>query len=258
MAPLQPPNTSSSPAVEQNDFEKRWQKRFSGFAEQHEDDASIAGWTTTGLEARLRQFRRSFPAAIAGSRWLDAGCGAGSYSRYLASLGASVIGVDYSFPTVKKAKTRSGEGISYCVADATALPLRPDSFDGALSLGVTQALSTSEPLLRALVRSVRPGGQIWVDGLNAWCLAHVLSQLRRRLRGKPRHLRYETPGAVRRILREQGVANIRVIWLPIVPARLHRLQRLIETRPLRILLQLVWPLGALLSHSFIVCGTKRR
>jgi len=169
-----------------------------------------------------------------------------------------VLGIDYSFPTVAKAKTRGGQEISFCVADATALPVRSGSFDGALSLGVTQALSSSERLAGALAQSVRPGGQVWVDGLNAWCFVHLLSEARRTARGRPRHLRYETPGAIKRLLRAHGFAGLRVFWLPIVPARLQWLQRLIETRPVRILLRALPPLGALLSHSFIVCGVKQR
>jgi len=254
----QRPNTPSPPASGPDAFEQRWHKRFSEYAEHHEDDASIAGWSTTGLQARVREFQRSFPGAIAGERWLDAGCGAGTYSRYLASLGASVLGVDYSFPTVAKAKARGGEEISFCVADATALPVGAGSFDGALSLGVTQALSSSERLVSALTHSVRPGGQVWIDGLNAWCFVHVLSEARRKIRSRHRHLRYETPGAIKHLLRAHGFADLRVVWLPIVPSRMQRLQRLIETPLVRFLFRALPPLGALLSHSFIVCGTKRR
>jgi SAM-dependent methyltransferase len=243
-------------ASEPDAFERRWHKRFSQYAEHHEDDASIAGWSTTGLAARIRRFRRSFPAEIEGERWLDAGCGAGTYSRYLASLGANVLGVDYSFRTVEKAKSRSGREISFCVADATALPLRAGSLDGALCLGVTQAVSSSERLVTALAQSVRPGGQVWIDGLNAWCFVHVLSEARRKLRGWPPHLRYETPGRVKRLLRAHGFTRLRVFWLPILPPRLQRLQRLIETPAASYLFRAVPPLGALLSHSFIVCGAK--
>ena len=249
-------NAPSPQANDANAFEQGWHKRFSQYAEHHEDDASIAGWSTTGLEARIRQFRRSFPPAIDGERWLDAGCGAGTYSRYLASLGASVLGVDYSFRTVEKAKSRDGQGVSFCVADATALPVRAGSFDGALSLGVTQALSRSERLVTALAQSVRPGGQVWIDGLNAWCFVHVLSEARRKARGWPRYLRYETPGGIKRLLRAQGFTELRVFWLPIMPSRLQRLQRLIETSAVRLLFRVVPPLGALLSHSFIVRGAK--
>jgi 2-polyprenyl-3-methyl-5-hydroxy-6-metoxy-1,4-benzoquinol methylase len=245
-------------AGERDAFERRWHERFSQYAEHHEDDASIAGWSATGLAARIRQFRRSFPAALDGERWLDAGCGAGTYSRYLASLGANVLGVDYSFRTVEKARSRGGREISFCVADATALPVRAESFDGALCLGVTQALSRSERLVAALAQIVRPGGQVWIDGLNAWCFVHVLSEAYRNVYGRPRHLRYETPRGIKRLLRAHGFTGLRVFWLPIVPSRLQRLQRLIEAPASRFLLRAVPPIGALFSHSFIVCGVKRR
>lgn len=38
-------------------FEKLWRKRFENFAARAEDDAGIAGWSTTGLDARLRKFK---------------------------------------------------------------------------------------------------------------------------------------------------------------------------------------------------------
>lgn len=38
-------------------FEKLWRKRFESFATNAEDDAGIAGWSPTGLDARLRKFK---------------------------------------------------------------------------------------------------------------------------------------------------------------------------------------------------------
>jgi hypothetical protein len=108
----------------------------------------------------------------------------------------------------------------------------------------------------ALAHAVRPGGQVWVDALNAHCAVHVFSELRRRLRGKPRHLRYETPGRMKRLLRAEGFTDIRLFWLPILPARMQRLQAWMEVRPARAVLQVLWPVGALLSHSFLVCARR--
>jgi ubiquinone/menaquinone biosynthesis C-methylase UbiE len=138
-------------------FESRWRERFSWYAEQFDDDASIAGWSATGLATRLRQFVRAFGDRGRGERWLDAGCGAGTYSRYLAERGAQVLGLDYSAVTARKARERALPGTSFCVGDATRLPVKPASFDGAICLGVTQALAASEPLVSALAarRSVR-------------------------------------------------------------------------------------------------------
>src|SRR6266481_1370695 len=63
--------------------EAEWQGRFREFAESRDDDAGIAGWTSTGLEARLRRFLALWKPGAQGERWLDAGCGAGTYTRVL-------------------------------------------------------------------------------------------------------------------------------------------------------------------------------
>ena len=63
------------------EFEKRWRGRFEDFGAQGDDDASIAGWSSTGLDARRRNFARLWRPGRPGARWLDVGCGAGTYTR---------------------------------------------------------------------------------------------------------------------------------------------------------------------------------
>lgn len=237
-------------------FERRWRGRFVWYAEHFDDDAAIAGWTETGLATRLRQFAREFRRSASSERWLDVGCGAGTYTRYLAGLGASVLGLDYSLPTALKAKERAVAGTAFCVGDATNLPVKPASVDGAICLGVTQALASSDRLVRSLAEVVRPGGEIWVDALNAWCVVHFLSEAKRKLRGLPPHLRYERPSSLRRLMHEQGFSHVRIIWLPILPARFQFVQPVLESRLVVRLLHALPPLGGLVSHSFIACGRR--
>ena len=85
-------------------FEEIWRKRFTERGRVYDDDAAIAGWTESGLEVRLRHFQRVWRGDTAGARWLDVGCGAGSYTRYLASQGVAPVGVDYSLPSLQKAR----------------------------------------------------------------------------------------------------------------------------------------------------------
>lgn len=44
-----------------------------------------------------------------GALWLDIGCGAGTYTRMLASEGLRVIGIDYSLPSLVKACKRTDD-----------------------------------------------------------------------------------------------------------------------------------------------------
>lgn len=233
------------------DFERAWSVRFRAFARAFDDDAGIAGWSPTGLAARLRHFEHHFDAARAQGLWLDAGCGAGTYSRHLRKLGADVIGLDYSIESLRKARRRDDIGVLYVAGDVTRLPLREECFDGVLCFGVTQALSGSEAAVRALTAVTRAGGEVWIDGLNVWCVPHIVEVISRRLRGRRAHLRYERPGQVLRAMRAAGWRP-ELYWLPILPARLARFQWLIETRWAKRLLHAIAPLGALLSHSFVV------
>lgn len=241
-----------SGAVRADSFEQRWRRRFEQFAGKSNDDAGIAGWSATGLETRLRHFSRLWRDGEPDAHWLDAGCGAGTYSRFLAGKGLRVVGLDYSFPTIAKARERGAQGIDWGVADVTCLPVKSEAFDGALCFGVMQALSGSAPAVRELARAVRPGGTVWVDALNAWCLPHLVSRVRRRLSGKPAHLRYEKPGVLRRTMLENGFVHAEVHWLPILPAGWQRFQHWLETPATRWLLRYIPPVGALLSHSFVV------
>ena len=239
-------------------FEARWRERFKSFANGADDDAGIAGWSATGLETRLRNFSRLWGGASPNALWLDAGCGAGTYTRFLAKHGALALGLDYSLPSVIKAKERDNANCSWGVADVTRLPVKPGSFDGALCFGVVQALADARPAIQELAAAVKPGGEVWVDALNAGCLLHMATRTWRRIQGKPPHERYESPGQLRRLMRDAGLDEVRLHWLPILPSRWYRYQWLLETRSMAWVLRFVPLLGRLFSHAFVVSGRKRR
>lgn len=238
-------------------FEAAWRSRFEEFAEVRDDDAGIAGWSRAGLDARVRQFLRYWTPAPANSRWLDAGCGAGTYSRILRQQDLEVIGTDYSLPTLQKAKLRTVEPIMFGVADVRRLPFRHGTFDGALCLGVMQALSRSDEAVRALATVVRPGGEVWIDALNRWCFVNLYDTLRRWRQGRRMHLRYESPGVLKELMRSNGLAGVRLYWLPLLPARLKRFQSWIETPVALWIFRFVPLAGLLFCYSFIVRGKRR-
>lgn len=237
-------------------FEDQWRTRFEEFADLRDDDAGIAGWTTTGLDARVRRFLGLWQSCEPG-RWLDAGCGAGTYIRILLRHGHRVVGADYSLPTLRKAAGRGLHGALFAVADVRRLPFAPEQFDGILCFGVTQALEDSAPVVKELGRLLKPGGHLWIDALNGWCLVHAFGGLRRWVLGSPQRLRYESPGRLKRLCRECGFVDVHVHWMPIMPARSYGLQHAIESRPVAGMLQYVPVLGALASHAFIVRATKQ-
>jgi SAM-dependent methyltransferase len=237
-------------------FEKRWRQRFQKFAENSEDDAGIAGWSPTGLEVRLRNFERLRCGRPFSGMWLDAGCGAGTYCRFLRDRGARVVGLDYSLPSLQKASQRDRSGIPWVNADVTRLPLKPAGFDGVLCFGVMQALADSRPAIAELCAAVRPGGSLYVDALNARCLPNLWDRFHRKLKKLPMHLRYERPGDLARLVRENGLEDVRCHWVPILPKRLQQWQRLVETPLVRWTLRYVPLAGTCFSHAFWV--TARR
>lgn len=238
------------------DFEARWRERFRRFAEEHDDEAGIAGWSASGLETRFRLFRHLWRPVPPGGTWVDAGCGAGTYARFLAANDQHVVGADYSLPTLRKAQLRPGAVAGWCVADVRALPVRSGAVDGVLCFGVTQALSDPERAVSELLRVVRTGGWVWIDALNRHCLVHAVAGLGRRLTRRPSRLHYESPFALRRRLHAMGVTDLELHWLPMLPRRLGALQPLFESATLRALFRRLPVLGALLCHSFILVGRR--
>ena len=238
------------------EFEHEWRERFEEFASLSDDDAGIAGWTTTGLDARLRRFAGLFGRRSPGGRWLDAGCGAGTYARFLAAQGQRVVGVDYSWPSLVKARARDEGDTHYLAADVRRLPFADASFDGVLCFGVLQALSETAPALAELVRVARPGGEVWIDALNAACIVHLVHRAARRVRGKARHLRYESPRRLRRLMESSGLVDVRLHWMPIAPARMPRVQRVLDAPWIERVMQRPYLVGALASHAFMVRGVR--
>lgn len=235
------------------DFERRWRRRFVERGAQLDDDAGIAGWTPTGLNSRVRQFRHWWGQAdpVPG-RWLDIGCGAGTYTRMLQAEGYEAVGIDYSSPSVGKARDRSPEGIGWLAGDIHRLPFPEAVADGILCFGVMQAIVRPDTALAEMARVLRPGGELWVDALNADCLPTRIREARRRRAGRPPHLRYDTRSGLLQAAADAGLERISAHWMPLVPGRVAFLQPLFESGPGRGLLHLVPPLGSALSHSFIL------
>jgi SAM-dependent methyltransferase len=237
-------------------FERAWRKRFEWLAAHRDDEAGIAGWSATGLEARVRRFRSLWTRHAPGQRWLDAGCGAGTYLRMLQQDGLHATGVDYSLVTVDKALAHHDQTAPYAVADVRQLPFADACFDGLLCFGVLQAMADSASVVEELCRVVKPGGEVWLDALNRRCLVHTVELLFRRLEGRPMHLRYEAPATLARALKRAGMRGIEVHWMPILPTRLQRWQHLLESRLAVGAWHTLPLLGLFASHAFIVRARK--
>jgi SAM-dependent methyltransferase len=97
---------------------------------------------------------------------LDIGCGNGVTSRRLAHLGARVVAIDSSSQFLELARSRSQDlshRIEYRLVDATdekqLLALGEGRFDALVCNMVLMDIPVIDPLARAAVRLLRPGGR---------------------------------------------------------------------------------------------------
>jgi ubiquinone/menaquinone biosynthesis C-methylase UbiE len=238
--------------VDSRSFESEWRKRFEEFARAESTDAGIAGWSETGLQTRVRIFRKYWRNPVVGEKWLDLGCGAGTYSRLLASQKLEVVGVDYSPNALVKARSRSKHSVAWLSADASRLPFADRSFDGILCLGVTQAIAETFPLATEAARVLRPRGEMWIDALNRASFVNAVTITTRRLRQLPERLRYLRVASLSRSLEQAGFTAIAVYWVPMAPAKWPRLQRTLESSTVETAFRAVPALASLFSHSFLV------
>jgi SAM-dependent methyltransferase len=94
-------------------------------------------------------------------RVLDLGCGAGYESKRLASLGARVVGVDYSEESVRIARERTPE-CRFEVLDFRRLDDRFGAFDGVFACASLIHISPDElpDVLWRVVHVLNPGGHL--------------------------------------------------------------------------------------------------
>ncbi len=97
---------------------------------------------------------------VVGLRTLDVACGSGYGARLLAAGGAAgVIGVDLSAEAIHYARTTFATvGVSFLVADGTALPLPRASRDAIVSFETLEHVPDQHAFLREMARVLRSGG----------------------------------------------------------------------------------------------------
>lgn len=101
-----------------------------------------------------------------GEHILDAACGTGNFSRFMAKLGVKVTAFDYSAKLIEHARKRCKEYehlIDFHVTDATQyadlIQLQSDiPFDKAVSNMAIMDISDISPLMKAVYDMLKPGG----------------------------------------------------------------------------------------------------
>jgi ubiquinone/menaquinone biosynthesis C-methylase UbiE len=106
-------------------------------------------------EPVVHEILDTLPVGVA----LDAACGTGRHSAYLAAIGHRVIGVDASTEMldIARAKVQAGE---FHAGDLHRLPLADDSIDLVVCGIAASHLPELAPVLGEFARVLRPGGHL--------------------------------------------------------------------------------------------------
>jgi SAM-dependent methyltransferase len=242
-----------------SDFEEQWQRRFERFATRHQADHQVSGWSMAGLRQRVALFEGLLDRGLLtqGGRVLELGCGAGTYVRLLGKRGHSVVGLDYSLPSLSRAAAADpGRLGRYVGGSSYALPFPADAFAAVTCIGVLQVLTDPEAAIAEMARVVARSGVLLIETLNAWSPIAVVRRLTALRQAQPTRLRYSTAGAVERAMVAHGVVPVQRIGVVLPPKSLPGLAEPLGRPWLQRMLGGTPGARAVAAHAFWVVGTK--
>jgi ubiquinone/menaquinone biosynthesis C-methylase UbiE len=162
---------------------------------------------------------------VAGETALDAGCGTGIYTAWLAERGLELTGIDVN-PGFLEAARRRAPAARLVEGTVTRLPFADGEFDLTLAVTLFCFLSREEraAAARELVRVTRPGGRMVVGELARLSLWAAQRRLKGWLGSETwRAARFTSAGELRRLLRDAGATAISsryALYLPPLDTRL--------------------------------------
>jgi ubiquinone/menaquinone biosynthesis C-methylase UbiE len=136
-----------------------------------------AEWEAKYGRARFQKRKAALERCLAGrmlsgTEWLDAGCGTGTLSRWLAEAGAGVHSVDAAPEMVAIATALNARHAASARLAASqravveCLPFPDQRFDGVLCSSVIEYLESPAKCLHEIWRVLRPGGTLLVSAPN--------------------------------------------------------------------------------------------
>lgn len=123
-----------------------------------------------GFQQRLQVVSTLLPPGRPGQCWLDAGCGTGTLSRWLArEHGFSVESIDASEKMLENALP--APGVTYSKREVSHTGFPDASFDGVLCSSVLEYIPAIDVALGEFHRLLKPGGVLLVSLPNsAWAV----------------------------------------------------------------------------------------
>jgi ubiquinone/menaquinone biosynthesis C-methylase UbiE len=175
------------------DFEREW-KRFNSFGEEE-------------LDLLAKELFDVLPPEFLqkGITVADIGCGSGRWSRWLAPKVRNIIAFDPSDAVVYAAEAnKARRNIHWCKARGEDVPLRSNSIDLILCIGVLHHLEEPERALKEAFRVLRHGGVLYFyiyyaleqRGPVFKALYRVTDQLRRWIHPLPYPIKYMKSQAI--------------------------------------------------------------
>jgi SAM-dependent methyltransferase len=126
----------------------------------HRDDTEAARF----IDALIARLRPEGAASI-----LDLGCGAGRHSKYLASKGYAVTGLDLAAASIREARQAAAPGLRFRRHDMRE-PFGERVFDYVFnmftSFGYFEAPEEHDAVVHNIAHALRPGGRLVLDYLN--------------------------------------------------------------------------------------------
>ena len=242
-----------------SNFDQDWRSRFQRFGRSYETDHQVSGWSEFGLQRRVSVFWKLFrdQKLPKTSKILDVGCGAGTYVRLLGEAGYQVVGLDYSFPTLQRAKSADSQNrYRFLEGDAYCLPFPDEKFDVIISIGIFQAIEHSQRVVDELVRVLRPNGLLIVECLNGRGIAALISRMSKKARETVPRVRTYSPNIVEGWFLHSGVTLLKQEGVYLSPLGNNQFGKILDWKVAQFLLAGRGWMPLVLAHAFIFLGKK--
>ena len=122
------------------------------------------------FKARMDVLRRSLQGRqLTNTFWLDAGCGTGTLSRWMATQGYRVLGIDAAGEMIARARelahaSQLADRLRFSTTNSiSALKFENNSFDGVLCSSVLEYVAEPEACVAEFARVLRPAGLLLVS-----------------------------------------------------------------------------------------------
>ena len=185
-----------------SDLAHRWWDPASEFKPLHEINPLRLNWIDSN-------------AGLAGKDVLDVGCGGGILSEGMASLGATVTGIDLSEKALGVARLHlfeSGQKVDYKLVSAEAFAEDcPARFDVVTCMEMLEHVPDPASTIAACAQLVKPGGHVFFSTLNrnlkAYTFAIIGAEYLLKLlpRGTHEYAKFIKPSELSRYSRNAGL-----------------------------------------------------